>query len=49
MVLALTYAALHAWCSQQALPLTGESWEVYEDPSEDLPRTGLFLRVEAAG
>jgi hypothetical protein len=49
MVLALTYAALHAWCSQQALPLTGESWEVYEDPSKDLPRTGLFLRVEAAG
>jgi len=43
-----TYAALHAWCSQQALSLTGQSWEVYGDHSEDPSKlqTGLFLRVE---
>jgi effector-binding domain-containing protein len=42
-----TYAALNTWCSQHALALTGQSWEVYGDPTEDpskLP-TGLFLRV----
>ena len=42
-----TYAVLHAWCSQRALPLTGQSWEVYGDPTEDPSKleTGLFLRV----
>ena len=42
-----TYAALDAWCSEQALALTGQSWEVYGDPTEDPSKllTGLFLRV----
>ena len=42
-----TYAVLHAWCSQRALPLTGQSWEVYGDPTEDPSKleTGLFLRA----
>ena len=42
-----TYAALNTWCSQQALALTGQSWEVYGDPTEDQSKlpTGLFLRV----
>jgi hypothetical protein len=43
-----TYAALHAWCSGQALVLSGQSWEVYGDPTEDPSKlqTGLFLRVK---
>jgi effector-binding domain-containing protein len=43
-----TYAVLHGWCSEQALPLTGQSWEVYCDPTESPSRleTGLFLRVD---
>ena len=42
-----TYAALHTWCSQHALALTGQSWEVYGDWTEDPSQleTGLFLRV----
>ena len=45
-----TYAVLNAWCSQNALELTGESWEVYGDWTEDVSRleTGLFLRVQDA-
>jgi len=45
-----TYAVLHAWCSQRALALTGQSWEVYGDPTEDPSKlaTGLFLRVDEA-
>ena len=42
-----TYAALHTWCSQQALALTDQSWEVYGDPTEDPSQfaTELFLRI----
>ena len=42
-----TYAALNAWCSQRALTLTGQSWEVYGDWTEDSSKleTGLFLRI----
>jgi effector-binding domain-containing protein len=42
-----TYAALNTWCTQRALELTGESWEVYGDWTEDASKleTGLFLRV----
>ena len=42
-----TYAALNAWCSQRALALTGQSWEVYGDWTEDSSKleTGLFLRI----
>ena len=42
-----TYAVLHAWCAQRALPVSDESWEVYGDPTEDPSRleTGLFLRL----
>jgi effector-binding domain-containing protein len=45
-----TYAVLHGWCSQHALGLTGESWEVYGDWTEDPAKleTGLFLRVKDA-
>jgi len=45
-----TYAVLRAWCSQGSLPLTGQSWEVYGDPTEDPSKllTGLFLRVSDA-
>ena len=45
-----TYAALNAWCSRQALALTGESWEVYGDPTEDPSKltTELFLRLREA-
>jgi len=42
-----TYAALNAWCSERALVLTGQSWEVYGDWTEDPSKleTELFLRV----
>ena len=42
-----TYAVLHPWCSGQGLALTGESWEVYGDPTEDPSKlaTELFLRI----
>jgi hypothetical protein len=42
-----TYALLHAWCSQHELSLTGQSWEVYGDWTEDPSKleTELFLRV----
>jgi hypothetical protein len=45
-----TYAALNTWCSQRALALTGQSWEVYGDWTEDPSKleTGLFLRVDEA-
>ena len=45
-----TYAVLHTWCSQHALELTGESWEVYGDWTDDPSKleTGLFLRVKDA-
>ena len=45
-----TYAALNSWCSQHALALTGQSWEVYGDWTEDPSKleTGLFLRVNEA-
>lgn len=44
-----TYAVLHAWCARHALSLTGQSWEVYGDPSANPLEleTGLFLRVSA--
>ena len=43
-----TYAALNAWCSQRAISLTGQSWEVYGDWTDDPSKleTGLYLRVE---
>ncbi len=42
-----TYAALHTWCSQRALALAGQSWEVYGDWTEDSSKleTELFLRI----
>jgi len=45
-----TYAALHRWCADQGLALTGESWEVYGDWSDDPSKleTGLFLRIAEA-
>jgi len=45
-----TYAALDAWCSERALALTGESWEVYGDWCEDPSRleTELFQRIRGA-
>lgn len=46
-----TYARLHAWCAEQGHTPTGQSWEVYDDPSAnpaDL-RTDLFLRIDAQG
>ncbi len=45
-----TCAVLHAWCAQRALPLTGQSWEVHGDPTEDPSKveTNLFLRVSEA-
>jgi effector-binding domain-containing protein len=45
-----TYAVLNAWCSEHALELAGESWEVYGDWTEDPSKleTGLFLRVKDA-
>ena len=44
-----TYAALNAWCSQRSLALTGQSWEVYGDWTEDSSKleTGLFLGIAA--
>ena len=43
-----TYSALHDWCSRHALALTGQSWEVYGDPTENLSElaTELFLRMQ---
>jgi len=45
-----TYALLHTWCSERALTLTGQSWEVYGDWSEDPSKleTEVFLRVDEA-
>jgi effector-binding domain-containing protein len=45
-----TYIRLHAWCRAENLRLTGESWEVYGDWTEDASKleTGLFLRIDAA-
>jgi effector-binding domain-containing protein len=45
-----TYAVLNTWCSQQALAPTGQSWEVYHDPTEDPSKlaTELFLRIADA-
>lgn len=45
-----TYEVLHTWCSDRALALTGQSWEVYGDWTDDPSRleTGLFLRVQDA-
>lgn len=45
-----TYDALHAWSSQRRLRLTGESWEVSDDWSDDPSKllTDLYLRVESA-
>ncbi len=45
-----TYAALHAWCAERGLELSGESWEVYGDWTEDASRleTGLYLRLDQA-
>jgi effector-binding domain-containing protein len=45
-----TYAILDRWSSQRAIALTGQSWEVYGDWTEDPSRleTGLFLRVDEA-
>ena len=45
-----TCASLHAWCSERALALTGESWEVYGDWTEDPSRleTELYLRIREA-
>ena len=42
-----TYAVLHAWCARHDLALTGTSWEVYGDPTEDPSSlaTELFLRI----
>jgi len=42
-----TYAALDAWCAQQALSPTGQSWEVYGDWNDDPSKveTGIFLRL----
>ena len=42
-----TYAALHAWCSGRELTLTGESWEVYGDWTDDSSKleTELFQRI----
>jgi effector-binding domain-containing protein len=45
-----TYAVLNTWCSQRPLALTGQSWEVYGDWTEDPSKleTGLFLRINEA-
>jgi effector-binding domain-containing protein len=45
-----TYIRLHAWSRAENLRLTGESWEVYGDWTEDASKleTGLFLRIDAA-
>lgn len=42
-----TYAVLNTWCTQHAVALTGQSWEVYGDPTEDPSKlaTELFLRI----
>jgi effector-binding domain-containing protein len=45
-----TYAALGAWCSRRALPVAGQSWEVYGDWTEDSSRleTEIFQRLDEA-
>lgn len=45
-----TYAALHDWCAERGVALTGESWEEYGDWTDDPSKleTGLFLRVAEA-
>ena len=45
-----TYAALETWCTQNALVLSGQSWEVYGDWTEDMSKleTSIFLRLSEA-
>ncbi|MCA9052417.1 MAG: hypothetical protein KDA75_01205, partial [Planctomycetaceae bacterium] len=41
------YSKLDAWCSQHALRVQGESWEIYGDWTDDPSalRTDVFLRI----
>lgn len=45
-----TYQLLEAWCRREALPLSGQSWEVYGDWNNDPARlqTGIFFRLRVA-
>jgi effector-binding domain-containing protein len=42
-----TYDALHAWCAEQGLKMSGVSWEVYGDWSDDPSKltTEIFVRL----
>jgi len=45
-----TYRRLEAWCRQEALALTGQSWEVYGDWHSDPAKlqTEIFFRLRVA-
>lgn len=43
-----TYARLDAWCKEQGLPLSGQSWELYGDWHDDPSKleTGIYYRLK---
>lgn len=43
-----TYARLDAWCREQGLVLSGQSWELYGDWHDDASKleTGLYYRIK---
>jgi len=43
-----TYARLDAWCKQQRVALSGQSWELYGDWHEDPSKveTGIYYRIK---
>jgi effector-binding domain-containing protein len=42
-----TYTALTAWCTRESLPMSGQSWEVYEDWHDDSSKleTQIYFRL----
>jgi effector-binding domain-containing protein len=44
-----TYAALTEWCARAAVPLSGQSWEVYGDWHDDPSKleTDIYFRLGA--
>ena len=43
----ITYQVLTEWCAREALPLAGDSWEVYGDSHDDPSQvtTGIYFRL----
>ena len=44
----VTYKTLTEWCAREALPLAGDSWEVYGDWHDDPSKvtTDIYLRLQ---